>query len=181
MSIADLVKQSAIEAKKYGLRQSRDGVILSFVLHPDDVTNAILLAPVGQRGMLAFVPIGDDEKPEQPNMVPDTVPAVATTMDEPEEHRDRAINSVRSERGKVTYRAQSPAEQAVTRSAMLCNDPEFIEWCRGYGPEGAAHYIRIYCGVTSRKNLAFDAAAGQKFLDMEHAFNVFAGRTAEPR
>lgn len=36
-----------MELKKYSLRQSRDGVIISFVLHPNDVNLDLIQAPIG--------------------------------------------------------------------------------------------------------------------------------------
>lgn len=51
------------EAKKHALRQTQDGIVVAFVLHPSDVPAALQLAPLGTRYMLALVEIGDDETP----------------------------------------------------------------------------------------------------------------------
>ena len=37
----------AIEVKKYALRQSKDGTIISFVLHPHDDATELVTAPIG--------------------------------------------------------------------------------------------------------------------------------------
>lgn len=46
----------AIEAVKCALRQSKDGVVVSFVLHPNDDASHLLSMPIGQRVMLAVQP-----------------------------------------------------------------------------------------------------------------------------
>lgn len=178
MTIADLVKQAAIEAKKYGLRQSKEGVILSFVLHPDDVTNAILLAPVGQRGMLAFVPIGDDE---QPDMAPDdAVPAASeTAMDEPKEHRDRAIT--KSERSKQAYASASAGERAVTRAVLLAKDQRFLDWVGVSDDHEAAMVLRQSLGIQSRREIATNPDALNEFLALEERFRIDTHQEVDPR
>lgn len=55
------------EVKLHALRKSKDGVVVSFTLHPQQVPDSLLMADFGTRFMLAFAQIGDDEKPiEQP-------------------------------------------------------------------------------------------------------------------
>jgi uncharacterized OB-fold protein len=54
------------EAKKYAYRQTKDGVVVSFVLHPNDVPNELASSQIGTRYVLAMVEIGDDEKPVRP-------------------------------------------------------------------------------------------------------------------
>jgi hypothetical protein len=36
-----------LELKKYAMRQSRDGVIISFVIHPSDINLDLVQAPIG--------------------------------------------------------------------------------------------------------------------------------------
>lgn len=54
------------EAKKHAYRQTQDGVVVSFVLHPNDLPDGLATAPLGTRYMLALVEIGDDEQPKKP-------------------------------------------------------------------------------------------------------------------
>ena len=62
MSEAERIAEH-FEAKKYAYRQSRDGMVLSFILHPDDVPNELATAKIGQRYMIACAQIGEDERP----------------------------------------------------------------------------------------------------------------------
>ena len=49
------------EAKLYAFRKSRDGTIISFVLHPQEVPAGINSADIGARFMLAMVELADEE------------------------------------------------------------------------------------------------------------------------
>jgi hypothetical protein len=51
------------EAKKHAFRQTQDGVVVSFVLHPQEVPSGLTLAALGTRYMLALVEIGDNDQP----------------------------------------------------------------------------------------------------------------------
>lgn len=52
------------EVVKYAYRQSKDGIVLSLVIHPQSVPDALAVAPLGTRYQLAMVEIGDDELPK---------------------------------------------------------------------------------------------------------------------
>ena len=73
---------SHCEVKKHALRQTQDGVVVAFVLHPNDVPAALQLAPLGTRYMLALVEIDEDETPIKRTEVPDknTTPAPVRTL-----------------------------------------------------------------------------------------------------
>jgi hypothetical protein len=53
------------ECKKYAYRQTKDGVVLSFVLHPDDIPPDMAVSAIGSRYMVACVQINDQEEPMQ--------------------------------------------------------------------------------------------------------------------
>lgn len=59
----------AIECKKHAYRQTQDGIVISFVCHPDDVPSALATAPLGQRYMMGLGELMDDEtlKPQKSN------------------------------------------------------------------------------------------------------------------
>ena len=67
----------SFEAKKYAYRQTKDGMVLSFVLHPDDVPKEIATAPIGQRYMVACAQIDDHENPIRPRATTDAEKALA--------------------------------------------------------------------------------------------------------
>ena len=65
MTVSDQALENAMhcEAKKHAYRQTQDGVVVSFVLHPHEVPDGLATAPLGSRYVLALVQIGDDEQP----------------------------------------------------------------------------------------------------------------------
>ena len=102
MNIREMAEKC--EAKLYAFRKSRDGMICSFVLHPSDVPQGLQLAPIGQRYVLAFVAIGDDEQPTGKDGN-NQQPAPASPPG----------------RAKKSWDQISPAEQA----GIVCSDPSF--------------------------------------------------------
>lgn len=59
------VREAAVhfEAVKVKLMQSREGMLLTLAIHPDEVPDEIVRSFVGSRWMCAFVRIGDDDQP----------------------------------------------------------------------------------------------------------------------
>ena len=65
------------EGIKTGLKQSKDGYILTVAVHPDDLPDALMRDYVGARYMVVMVRIGDDEKPMSREEFKKHHPAVA--------------------------------------------------------------------------------------------------------
>jgi len=62
--MADIKEVSyAFEAVKSALRQTKDGITISLVIHPNDVPNPLLSDPVGSRYMVGMARLGDDGEP----------------------------------------------------------------------------------------------------------------------
>lgn len=147
-SPASMARENAshCEAKKHALRQTQDGIVVSFVLHPNDVPPSLQLAPLGTRYMLALVEIADDETPvtgkeEQPSSrAPESKPAP------PPDHTARAPRK---------WEDITPAQQAGIR----CNEPAFVKFLEEYfgyeikTTEKASEFVRRYCGVESRSDI----------------------------
>ena len=57
------------EAVKSVLRQSKDGIVLSLVIHPSDVPTPLLSDPIGSRYMVGMVRMGDNEEIIEPESV----------------------------------------------------------------------------------------------------------------
>ena len=54
------------EAVKSVLRQSKDGIVLSLVIHPSNVPTPLLADPIGSRYMVGMVRMGDNEEIIEP-------------------------------------------------------------------------------------------------------------------
>ena len=51
------------EAVKSALRQTKDGLSISLVIHPNDIPNPLLSDPIGSRYMVGMAKLGDDNQP----------------------------------------------------------------------------------------------------------------------
>jgi hypothetical protein len=52
------------EAKLYAFRKTRDGTVVSFVIHPQEIPQGLGDADIGARFVLALVEIGENEEPK---------------------------------------------------------------------------------------------------------------------
>jgi len=160
--MTDEVPAVYCEARKAAYRQTAQGLVVSFVIHPSDMPEPLAIAPLGTRYYLAVAEIGEDEQPvERPS---------------------------RQER----YRAAPPMEQALLRAAALPRDAQFRAWVGYMrsgalnAPEatekGAADYIREQCcNGASRTFIGEDQEAFEKFLSLELDYRIAIGQAAEPR
>ena len=64
------------EGIKVGLKQSKDGYVLTMAVHPDEIPDNLVRDFVGSRYMVVMVRLGDDEKPMERKRTP-AEPAVA--------------------------------------------------------------------------------------------------------
>lgn len=170
------IRDNAIhcEAKKHSYRQVQDGVVVSFVLHPQEVPEGLALAALGTRYMLALVEIGDDEKPRAPKPVETkkmelTVPTKSKTWHE---------------------------LKASQQAGVLCNDPAFQKFLNegirtsvdrsGGGrawskpvtnTDEAAEAVRYLCAVNSRADLDKGNSTGERWQEI---VSMYRGWQQEP-
>jgi hypothetical protein len=178
------------EVKKLAYRQSKEGIVVSFLVHPQEVPDALAVAPLGQRYMLALAQIGDDERPVEPPS-PSTPAAERPGVETGSSPTARARAS---QFAKERYQEASPMVQACTRAALLAKDIRFQAWAQEHvhgekefglatlTEAGAADYIReTCCNGGSRKLIATDPEAYRKFLALLTMFQIAVGEIAEPR
>lgn len=152
---------SHCEAKKHALRQTQDGIVVSFVLHPNEVPAALQLAPLGTRYMLAFAEIGDDEKPV--NRKEGDAPAGSN----PTIETAPAPTVPNSSHALARARKPVAAEKRLAQQAgILCADPVFQRYLLEHhmmltqDEEGATLAVRMICGVSTRADIVPGTAAG---------------------
>jgi hypothetical protein len=133
------------EAKKHAYRQTQDGVVVSFVLHPQEVPGGLATAPLGTRYMLALAEIGDDEQPvERPAPV------------KPHSFAQRA-GILCNEKSFWTFLNEEHFQ----------GRPEITE------EAFATNYLRAHCEVQSRKDLIEGTPAGDKFRDLAAEYDAW--------
>jgi hypothetical protein len=152
MTIADKARDAAIhcEMVKYAYRQTKDGVVVSFVLHPNDIPAALSTSHIGARYMVALVEIDDNEQPkpkpekEKPETPPVSIPATLPV------DTDKPLSGA-----KRPWEDFQPAQQAGMRS----HDVRFEHFLEEEYPtrwrelQDTAECIRSICGVHSRAEL----------------------------
>lgn len=161
MNIRD--KTIPCEVKKYSWRQSKDGFVVSFVIHPNDVPDALALASIGTRYMLALVEIGDDEQPK----APETKPATEKPEKEPKSWHEMKLSQ---------------------QAGVLCNDAAFHKflnegvrldscpraWSRPVkNVDDAAEAVRSLCAVNSRADLDKGAVTGERWREIVSLYRAW--------
>lgn len=146
MTIADEARENAVpcEMVLYAYRKNNQGVVVSFVVHPDDMPDALATARIGSRWVGALVHVGDDEHP---------IPQAA------KEPRNKSAAKLQPDkdvgREKRVWQDMKPSAQAAIR----CGEPifwAFLNEEHGYrvtNKEEAAPAVRAKCFVNSRKML----------------------------
>jgi hypothetical protein len=140
------------EAKKHAWRQTQDGIVVSFVIHPDDVDGALAVSPLGTRYYIAIVPA--EQADADAAKVP-VLEAPATSQPEP--------------KGKTAWDDMDFVKQAGIR----CNDPQFQHWLAVRSAEAAADAVRKFCGVESRSALKRDTVPGAAWQRMDRDFRDY--------
>ncbi|MEX0281337.1 MAG: hypothetical protein AB3N13_09140 [Arenibacterium sp.] len=78
---------------------------------------------------------------------------------------------------------------APAQAGILCNDPRFQNFAAmrcgvrqgSFGQSAAAEYLRQICRIQSRRDLADNAAAAERFQALRTEFDAFTGKIASPR
>lgn len=154
------------EAKKHALRQTQDGIVVAFVLHPNDVPPSLQLAPLGTRYMLALVEIGEDENPVNRK---EAIPS-GSDPQKPAPEADNA-SPVRAPRKLVM-----PENRLTRTAAILCTDPVFQtflfehDMIDGRSEEKAKLAIYFICHVKSRKEIIPGTPAADAWDDLYSKF-----------
>src|SRR5271166_1040039 len=182
MTIADDARAASLcfEAVKMSYRQTRDGFVISLVIHPDEMPDALATAPLGSRWAVAMVRRGDDELPVSPDPPPPTAESRPPASEAPQTEPGGA-NLMTSLAAKDRYRNLDPPKRAVARAGMLESNRRFWSWAGVSSTIDAADYIRRACGVSSRSAIETDPNAFLRYLTMEAHYLGDMGLLAEAR
>lgn len=171
-----MILQGKFEAKKHAIRQTQDGWVVSFVVHPDDMSPEFAAAPLGTQIILAYSEY-TEEAAEAFN------PANVSAPVPPRPKR--------SEYDRRPFHTLSRAQQA----GIKCSDAEFQGWLLdldtphaligplldGPSAELAAAIVRHHCRVKTRGFFDTDANAGARWDAFLARYDESCGRIAERR
>jgi hypothetical protein len=157
MTIADEARDNALhfEAVKYAYRQNREGIVVSFVVHPNDIPDGLSTSRIGTRFMVALVEIDDNE---QARPQPDNKPLLIEA--------------------KRTWNDFQPAQQAGIRShdvrfAQFLEEEYVVFWDKF---SDAAKCIRAICDVHSRSQLGTDHSKRVLWNQLDKHFQAWEAK-----
>lgn len=143
------------EAKKHGYRQTADGIVVSFVLHPNEVPDDLALAALGTRYMLVFTRIGDDEEPQ----VPEVKRPARAFASLPRSQQAGILCNDETFQGWVAGRYNIDTVGEIT----------------------ARQFVIYECKVNSRRELDVSDEAGDLWDALRNQFEIASGRATEAR
>lgn len=165
---------SHFEAKLHGFRRTQDGVVISYVVHPQDLSAEMAMAALGTRYMVAFSQIGDDEKPITNGAT------VAGSTDringqEPDGNGNRDGNS---SKGVTAGKDRQPFNglKLSNQAALRCNDEQFKVYLMDEYPSVSAKYndaadvVRELCSVKSRAEFDNNVSSASHWRDLESEY-----------
>ena len=124
------------EARKWSYRQTKEGVVISFLLHPNELPDGLALAPLGTRFMLAVCEIDDQEQPAKPK-----------------------------EKAPKSFHDMSPAQQAGMLCSDEAFQ-KFMKETGNVKADNVADTVRGLCGVASRSDIKPGTEAARRWFDI---------------
>lgn len=145
------------EAKKHAYRQTQDGIVVSFVIHPNDVDAKFATASLGTRYMIGFAEIGDDDAPAaepSPQAAGGHARAAALT---PEVRSEIATKAANTRWDATKERKPFVSLPLSQQAAIRTGDKDFQAFLETETPihdqESYADAVRAICGVESRADI----------------------------
>lgn len=172
------------EAKKHAWRQTQDGVVVSFVVHPNELHAGFAVAPLGTRYQVVVVQLGDDDRPVPPGVGPTVAPS-----QKGHEGPSRAtVEGKPAPAGPLTTPGETRKEYTLAnRVGMTCAEPKFQEWLSRRYPgttvnkDTVGPLVRHICGVETRADILPGTPAATKWHALALEYEQATGRLAEER
>ncbi len=158
------------DAIKIAYRQTKDGFVVSFAIHPQDMPADLANADIGSQWQMRLVTLDDDGNPKE------VMPAATL--------RPRTETPPASMAKSPPMRAPiAPDKRLTQRAGILSNDPDFQLWLSktntswrimsGTNEEKAAMLVRVYCGVKSRREIQLGTQAADLWDEMLGKFEAW--------
>lgn len=132
------------EARKIAMRHTKDGLVISFVVHPNEMPTPVVQALLGTRYMVALAEIGDDDQPQY-----------ATGVD-PKTSGQRAVAS-------ANMLCREPKFQHWLMQRGYALDAT---------EEGAIDALYVYLGISSRSQLMTNEEARRRYWELADEFKA---------
>lgn len=166
------------ECSKIAYRQTKDGVAVTLLLHPNDVSGDFAASPLGTVFIIGYATPDEGESP----------PAT--------QQKGKSGDLTGGGPGGVIPGPLSSGARAVQMAGILCADEQFQNWLLresdrsdrpsimetvGEWEKWATAEVRRRCNIISRRELATDELARARWAVIETAFRQATGQFAEDR
>jgi hypothetical protein len=180
-----------MEVKKIAYRQTKDGVVISFLVHPNEVVDTVAVAPLGTRYVAALVEIGDNEEPVSHEGPAPAVPhGPSTALERTTPIAVPGRDTAKSERAKANFRALPEMKQDVVRAAMLIKDETFQGWILGadfdrlsvkYREVETDRDLKFRLGITSKSEIGESRDINERWRNLHTSYLADTNQLAEVR
>lgn len=132
------------EAKKHAYRQTQDGVVVSFVIHPSDVPADLATAPLGTVYMIGFAAVGEPG-------------GEAPTREDGGTERPLTQASAVRNSSPTKPKGRWDQLRPSARAALLVKDDAFLEFAQQHrsfdnnGCTNADEWLKAMCRVHSKR------------------------------
>lgn len=139
----------SLEVLKIALRQTKDGLAVTFLIHPEDMHPSLLSDPIGSRYMVKLVRVDENEQPVVQSE------SLMRVDDSPIRKAQKNI---------------------IASAGILCRDKDFQQWLfkRRISVEpseaGAVEGLHAYLRIHSRAQLAESQRARRAFIELRGEF-----------
>jgi hypothetical protein len=159
--VSSEVRQVALNCtvKKHAYRQTQDGIVVSFLVHHAEMPAALASADLGTPYVMALVEVDENDQPAK-EPVPVSNPPVRVGR----HWRDMP---------------------ATAQAAIRCNELAFQRYLGekhggvwrlmndGTDAMRAAALVRWYCDVSTRKDIVFGTAPGDKWFRLDNEYQAW--------
>ena len=173
-TIATIARERAVncEVRKIAYRQSKDGIVVSFVVHPNEMPAGLATSQLGTRYILALVELDDEDMPKE--VRPHSEPRRSVSADKTPPASEDSTTPARARKLSWT---EYPASQ---QSGILCSDPAFRKFASEFSnrdlsePGATTEWVRAYCRVKSRSELTTDNAYWHQIVERYRTWQLAA-------
>ena len=162
---------------KCSYRQSKDGFVVSFVVHPQDMPVDLASADIGSQWRMLLVPLDENGNATTEKEAPTDDTGTNATVTE------KALR-----RGPHLQESAVPVSRLTKEAGRLCKDPRFQAFLRSRYPdkwrllnlgeptERTRLIVHDVCDITSRKEIIPGTPAGDRW---EHLYGLYLGEMWE--
>jgi len=154
------------DAIKIAYRQSRDGFVVSFAIHPQDMPADLANADIGSQWQLKLVPLDEHGNAEKEVM---EKPSPLTTPAAPAVPLERARPGKRWSEMKLGQQA-----------AIRCGEPAFWKYLSEKcdypavdSKDDAAQAVRELCNVATRRDIGADEFSTQAWKNLDDGYYIW--------